>query len=228
MPAYLACPRGAQARPVILVLQEIFGVNAEMRRVADLVASIGYVGIAPNYYHRSDPDLDLPYDQQGVHKGMAAARKLTRATLAEDLCAAAGWARGQPFCNGRVGTWGFCMGGTVAFYSATLPEIDAACSFYGGAIARPLPGGEPELLDDVARVHAPLLLAFGGRDHSIPMESVERIRAALSTSHKEFELRVYPQEGHAFFRRGANGASTPAARNVWPLVQAFFKRTLSR
>ncbi|TAM77503.1 dienelactone hydrolase family protein [bacterium] len=226
MAAYVARPDGTQTRPAILVLQEIFGVNAEMRRITDLVASIGYVGIAPNYCHRTDPNLDLPYDRPGIQRGMAAARHVTRATLAEDLRAAAAWARSQPFCNGHVGAWGFCMGGTVAFYAATLSEIDAACSFYGGSVARTLASGEPEMLDDVAKVHAPLFLAFGGKDESIPMASVERIREQLTAHHKAFELHVYPDEGHAFFRHGANGEVTPAAREVWPLVQAYFKRVL--
>jgi|SRR5579872_149725 len=226
MPAYVSRPEGPETRPAIIVLEEIFGVNAEMRRITDLVASLGYIGLAPNYYHRTDPYLDVPYDDQGAQKGLDAAKHVTRATLAEDLRAAAAWVRSQSYANGHVGTWGFCMGGTVAFYSATLPEIDAACSFYGGSIARPLTSGEPEMLADASKIRAPLFLAFGGKDQSIPPDAVERIRQTLTALKKDFELHVFPSDGHAFFRRGVDGASTQAARDVWPLVQAFFKRAL--
>ncbi|MDE2573377.1 MAG: dienelactone hydrolase family protein [bacterium] len=226
MPAYLARPEGSQTRPAIIVLQEVFGVNAEMKRITELVASAGYVGLAPNYYHRTDPDLDAPYDQQGIERGRAAASHVTRATLAEDLRAAAAWLRGQPYVNGHVGTWGFCYGGTVAFFSATLPEIDAACSFYGGAIAKPLASGEPEMLAEVDKVRAQLFLAFGALDESIPAENVERIRGTLTAKQKAFELHVYPNVGHAFFRQGVGAEATPAAREAWRLVQAFFKQTL--
>ncbi|HVA37976.1 MAG TPA: dienelactone hydrolase family protein [Candidatus Dormibacteraeota bacterium] len=226
MPAYVARPEGAETRPAIIVLEEIFGINSEMKRITELVASAGYVGIAPNYFHRTDPHMDLPYDQSGIQQGLAAAKHVTRETLAEDIRAAAAWLRSQPFVNGHVGTWGFCIGGSVAFYSATLPEIDAACSFYGSMIARPLASGEPEMLADAAKVHTPLFFAFGGKDESLPPTSIERIRETLTADGKAFDLHVYPDEGHGFFRHGVNGEATPGARAVWSLVQAFFKRTL--
>ncbi|MBV8583513.1 MAG: dienelactone hydrolase family protein, partial [Candidatus Eremiobacteraeota bacterium] len=72
MPSYLARPESSSPAPAVLVLQEIFGVNKEMRRITDLVAQTGYVGLAINYYHRSDPDLDVPYNDEGMAKGRAA------------------------------------------------------------------------------------------------------------------------------------------------------------
>ena len=72
MPAYLARPYGGSPRPAVIVLQEIFGVNAEVKRIADLVASAGYVGLAINYYHRTHPNLSEPYTQEGLQNGFKA------------------------------------------------------------------------------------------------------------------------------------------------------------
>lgn len=231
MPSYLARPDGGAPRPAVIVLQEIFGVNTEVKRITDLVASAGYVGLAINYYHRTHPDLNEPYTPEGLQNGFAAAGKVTRAGLAADIEAARLWLVGQSFVQGdRVGTWGFCFGGTVAFFSATLPGIRAAIPFYGGSIAAPLPSGEPEMLADAIHVRAPLLLMFGGEDSYIPPEAVDRIRRTLTELHKTFELHVYPDQGHAFFRESTAAMDGDpkgrAVKDAWARVQAFLKTQL--
>lgn len=234
MPVYLARPDGDQRLPAVIVLQEIFGVNAEIKRITDLVASAGHVGLAINYYHRTHPDLNEPYTQEGLQTGFKAAAAITRATLAADLGASRDWLEEQSFVrHGHIGTWGFCFGGTVAFFSATLPGITAAVSFYGGNIAAPLPSGEPEMLADAAKIHAPLLLVFGGRDAYIPPEAVERIRATLTAAHKDFRIQIYPDMDHGFFRESSaemdplGDARAAAIADAWDLVQAFLKEHLT-
>ncbi len=225
MPCYLARPAGNDPRPAVIVLQEIFGVNTEVKRIADLLASTGYVALAINYYHRTDPDLNEPYTQHGLQKGFAAAAKVTRATMFADLSAARDYLNTQDFVNfGHIATWGFCFGGSVAFESATLPGLCAAISFYGGMIAAPFPSGEPEALTDVAALRCPILLVFGGKDDYITAEAVERIRAALTAAHKKFQLQVYADEGHAFFRESASVIdSSRSVADAWDLVQAFLR-----
>ena len=89
MPAYLARPDPASGpHPAVIVLQEIFGVNTEVRRIADLVASAGYVALAINYYHRTHPDLNEPYDPGGLERGFAAAGNVSKDTLRKDVAAA--------------------------------------------------------------------------------------------------------------------------------------------
>jgi len=225
MPAYLARPDVQGPRPAVIVLQEIFGVNTEVKRIADLLAATGYVAIAINYYHRTHPDLNEPYTQEGLQNGFAAAKNLTRATLAADLRATIDYLNEQDYVKfGHIATWGFCMGGTVAFESATLPGLAAAVSFYGGMIAAPFPSGEPEALADVADIRCPILLAFGGKDAYITPAMVERIRAALTAAHKRFQLQVYPDQDHAFFRDSSEAldSSTDVA-DAWELVQAFLR-----
>ena len=88
MPVYLARPEDPSPRPAVIVLQEIFGVNTEVKRIADLAASAGYVALAINYYHRTHPNLNEPYTQEGLQNGFAAAGAVTRAGLTADLEAA--------------------------------------------------------------------------------------------------------------------------------------------
>lgn len=226
MPCYLARPLDDGPRPAVIVLQEIFGVNTEVKRIADLLASAGYVAFAINYYHRTHPDLNEPYTQEGLQNGFAAAGNITRATIRADLTASIDYLNSQSFVkSGHLATWGFCFGGTMAFESATVAGLSAAIAFYGGNIAAPLPSGEPEVLADVNEIRVPLLLAFGGKDDYITAEIVERIRTALTAAHKDFEIKLYPEQGHAFFRDSSAALTTSAdVADAWNLVQAFLQK----
>jgi carboxymethylenebutenolidase len=228
MPCYLARPDGDDPKGAVIVLQEIFGVNTEVRRITDLLAATGYVALAINYYYRTDPTLNEPYTPEGMAVGFKAAAALTKANLRTDVAAAIDWLNAQPYvATGRVATWGFCLGGTVAFVTATLPGLAAAVSFYGGHIAQPMPDGEPEPLADVSEIRAPILLAFGGKDDYIPQSAVERIRAALTAANKKFEIQVYPDCGHAFFRESSASMNSADVADAWDLVQAFLARYLA-
>lgn len=229
MPAYIARPDGDGRRPAVIVLQEIFGVNTEVKRITDLVASAGYVGMAINYYHRTHPDLNEPYTPEGMQNGFAAAGKITRATLRADVQASIDWLNTQDFVQpGKIATWGFCMGGSAAFVTATLPGLAGAISFYGGMIAAPFPSGEPQGLADAKDIKCPMLLAFGGKDAYITADHVERIRKSLADAGKDFTIKVYPNEDHAFFRNSSAALQTnPDIADAWNLVQSFLKKTLS-
>jgi carboxymethylenebutenolidase len=225
MPSFVVRNEARPNAPGIVVLQEIFGVNAEMRRIAELVASDGFTALVPNFYHRTHPGLDAPYNDEGFEIGAAAARATTLEGLTADVIGSVRWLQdhGAP----KVGTWGFCFGGSLAFLSATFPEVRAAVSFYGAQIAKSQVPTRPPLITLVDRIQCPIFLAFGGKDRSIPAEDVEAIRKALAAAGKEFELDVYPDEGHAFFRHGVTGEATPAARAVWQKVQTFLHKHLS-
>lgn len=239
MPAYLARPDDdGRPRPAVIVLQEIFGVNTEVKRTTDLVAAAGYVGLAINYYHRTHPDLNEPYTPHGLQAGFKAAEAVTKATLRQDVAAAVEWlnARKDVAFN-HVATLGFCFGGTVAFVTATLPGLAAAVCFYGASIAAAMPDGEPEALVDASVVRAPLLLVYGGRDSYITAGHIERTRAALTAAHKRFAIQIYPEQTHAFFRNGGaqlgasgDGANDETPRDVadaWDRVQAFLRSSFA-
>jgi carboxymethylenebutenolidase len=227
MPSYLARPDGEQPRPAVIVLQEIFGVNREVRRIAELVAGAGYVALAINYYHRTHPSLNEPYTPEGFKAGLAAASAVRREGLVADLQGAVTWLDAQPFTeHGKIATLGFCFGGTLAFLSATLPGIRAAVSFYGGMIAGSFPSGEPGPLADVAAVHAPMLLFFGGKDEHITPDKVARIDEGLATHGKDYEIVLYPDSGHGFFRESSAKLNDEDVADAWERVQAFLAHNL--
>jgi carboxymethylenebutenolidase len=224
MPAYAAGPEGAP-RGGVIVIQEIFGVNADMRHIADSLAGAGYLAVVPAMFHRTDPHLEATHDDAGFAKGRAAAGAVDLAQIGADLTASAGFLHERLGDTRKIGTWGFCFGGSVAYYSATLPFVGAAVSFYGGQIAQSAGPSRPALVTLTPQVQAPLLLAFGGRDPHIPAQDVEVVREALEEHERIFDLRVYAEEDHGFFRAGPE--ANAGSRDVWPRVQAFFAAHLT-
>ena len=212
------------------MLQEIFGVNTEVKRIADLAASAGYVALAINYYHRTHPQLNEPYTPEGLQNGFKAAGAVTRAGLAADIGAARDWLGTQRYVGaGKIATWGFCFGGTVAFFSATLPGIGAAVALYGGNIAAGLPSGEPEMLADVAQVRAPLLLVFGGQDAYIPAEAVARIRSSVRQRQGRHDRGLEDRTTASSARRAEMDpapASAAANAKAWALVKGCLGQQL--
>jgi len=240
MDSYLARPpSGSGPHPAVIVLQEVFGVNAEMRRVTDMLAAAGYVGLAINYYHRTHPNLDLAYEESSMQTAMEARKSVTRDTLYADLNAAIAWLKDQDFVrDGKIASWGFCMGGSVAFLSATLTGVRGAICFYGGSIAKPFGSGEAGALQEVDNIKVPLLLCFGADDRGIPREDIEQIRQALDARGVTYKLEVYPGVGHAFFRQGtpravagqeqfSDEAIGNAVADSWNLVQTFLQECFS-
>lgn len=177
--AYLAQPQGTP-KGSIVVIQEIFGVNAHMRRVADRFAEYGYTAIAPAFFDHLETGVELDYDEAGFAKGKQLAGELGLERALEDVASAA-----QAISSaGRIGTVGYCWGGTVALLAALrlgLPSV----SYYG---ARNLP-----FLHEPPR--APLMFHFGKLDRHIPPEMVARHRELLP----QMSTFTYPAD-HGFNR----------------------------
>src|SRR5581483_5419880 len=167
MPAYLARPEeGSGAHPAVIVLQEAFGFTPETKRVTELVASIGYVGLAINYYHRTDREMVEPYTEEGVKKAYESAACVTPQNLDADVQGAVAWLNTQPFVKtGKIATLGFDFGADAAFVTADNTDLSGAILFYPTHLTHPMPcGGEPPL-DHVAEVSIPLLIMFGEQDY---------------------------------------------------------------
>ena len=237
MPAFLARPEdGSGAHPAVIVLQEIFGLNQEIRRITELLPSIGYVGLAINFYHRTHPNLSEQYNDEGMLRGREAATQATRESVLADVAAAAEWLTAQDFVkDGKVATWGFCFGGTVAYLSATLEGICGGIAFYGTGITREWGAAQQEALSAARDLRSPVLMVFGGEDQATPRESIERLDRTLRETGADYQIQIYPSVGHAFFRHGSpqavkSGASTSdeasaeAVADAWGLVQAFLRR----
>jgi len=227
MPAYLSRPGDGGTYPAVIVLEGVFGFDDELRRITDLLASTGYVGLAINYFYRTNPDFSQPFSPEGRAAGEAASKAIREDQARDDVGAARDWLNDQPFVDtGRVGTWGFGFGGTVAFVTATLPGILGAVVFYGQSINVPMPSGEPPPLADAKQIRAPLLLVFGGKDEMIAPDAIETISQALTENNKKFQMQLYPNVGHSFFRATMASVATREAADAWDLVQAFFERSL--
>lgn len=174
-------PRGA-----LVVIQEIFGVNAHMRGVTDRYAGEGFLALAPAMFDPVERSVELGYDESGFEHGraLAAALGFERAVAIVGAAADALRERAAVADTQRVGVVGFCWGGSVAYLANTRLGLPAV-SYYG---ARTVPFLEEPL-------RAPMLFHFGGRDHSIPAQDVEAHRRAKP----EAAIHVYPA-GHAFNR----------------------------
>ena len=227
MTAYLARPSANGAFPAVVVLEGVFGFDDELRRITELLASFGYVGLAINYFHRTDPDFKQPYTDEGRAAGEAATANVKKSDVLADVGAARDWLNAQDFVDsGHIGTWGFGFGGTLAYVTATLPGINAAVAFYGQSIVSLMPDGEAAPIEDTKDLRAPLLLVFGGQDRMISTSDVDVITDALKSYGKKFDVQLYPNVGHSFFRTTTDSTSTREAADAWDRVQAFFGKHL--
>ncbi len=177
--AYRADPAGAP-KGGIVVIQEIFGVNNHMRGVTETYAANGYLAIAPALFDRAEKGVELGYTEADIAAGRELRAKVGWDDPMKDIRAAMKAMAGA----GKIGTVGYCWGGSVAWLTATrLTGIAAAACYYGGQIAA--------FKDETPRV--PVMFHFGERDKGIPMADVEAVRAAQPKQ----TLHVYPA-GHGF------------------------------
>jgi carboxymethylenebutenolidase len=191
MDAYVAKPESGQG-PAVVVIQEIFGVNEWLRGIADWLAQQGYLAVAPDLFHRMEPNVQLTdktdaewtkafwfYENFNVDQGV------------QDLTDTVEAARKLPGCNGRVGTLGFCLGGKLAFLMATRSQANANVGYYGVQIEKSL--------DETVR--QPLLLHIAEADPYVNHEAQEQIKQALKDN-SNVTIHVYPGRDHAFTREG--------------------------
>ncbi len=197
-----ASPRGA-----VVVAQEIFGVNAHIRRVADRFAAAGFAALAPALFDPVRPGVELGYDDAGTALGRELAAELGFERALQAVSAAAQWLRDSGL---RVGVAGFCWGGTVAMLANTRHGL-ASVDYYGG---RSVP-----FLDEPAR--APMLFHFGERDPLIPPEDVQRHR----DRHPDAIIHTYPA-GHGFNCDERRDFAPDAAALAWGRTIAFFSEHL--
>ena len=228
MGAYLARPQGPGPFPGVVVWMEIFGINAHIRDVTERVAGLGYVAMAPDFFHRTMPGIELDYDDAGMARGMEALGKLDADLMIADARAAVGALRARSDVTNRIGTMGFCIGGHMAYLTACETDVAAAASFYGGGIAAAEgPGGKPSTLSRTPGIRGRILCLFGGRDALIPQDQVEAIRKALEAAGVRHEVVVYDEADHGFFCDQRATYHEASARDAWSRVQALFAEELT-
>jgi carboxymethylenebutenolidase len=215
--AYVARPKAASA-PAVVVLQEIFGVNQVMRDITDGLAGQGYLAICPDLFWRIEPGIDITDQSEAEWKR---AFELFNAFDVEagvgDIAATIAHIRGDPGCNGKVGAVGFCLGGLLAFLTATRTDADASVGYYGVGIENRVAEAE--------KLTHPLLMHIAEEDQFVPKPAQAVILAALK-DHLQIEIHAYPGCDHAFAREGGEHFNAEAARLANGRTLQFFQRTL--
>jgi carboxymethylenebutenolidase len=187
MTGYLVVPESGSG-PGVVLLQEIFGVNAHMRDVADLYAEEGYTVLAPDLFHTMEQRVELGYDGADMEKAFGFYQRFDLDQAVRDITASVSALRARPECTGKVGAIGFCLGGKLAWLAAAHAGVDAAVSYYGVGIEASL--------DDLATIKCPVTLHFGETDKFVPEEARAAIAAAVKG--KNIEVFVYPGADHGF------------------------------
>jgi len=196
MDAYLALPPAGRG-PGLLLLQEIFGVNAHIRGVAEQYALAGFTVLAPDLFWREARRVELGYVGEERERALALMKTVTRDNAVADMKASVAALRARPECAGqtgagKVGAVGYCMGGRLAFTAAARCGVDAAVCYYGGGIAAQL-----ELAPSIA---CPIQFHHAEKDASIPADAVASVRAAIAASPaaQRAEFHDYPGAEHGF------------------------------
>ena len=226
---YLARPEGDGPWPAVVVYMEIFGINSHIRDVTERVAREGYVAIAPDYFHRTGPRIELAYDDAGMAEGMKLLGQLQADEMIADAEATLGYLRGRGDVRGdHLGTIGFCIGGHMAYLTACTTDVRASASFYGGGVAGPQgPGGAPPTLGRTPGIQGRILCLFGGQDTMIPAQQVDAVRGAISDARVRGEVVVYEDADHGFFCDQRATHNEAAAAQAWERVKQLFGEELA-
>jgi carboxymethylenebutenolidase len=222
--AYLAIPEGAGRFPGIIVLQEIFGVNPHIRSVTARIAKLGYVAIAPALFDRLAPGLELGYASDDVELGRSYAQNTTAPQLLADIQAAIDYLKTLPQVAPNFGCIGFCFGGHVAYFAATLPEIAVTASFYGRGITTFTPGGGEPSIGQTGAIAGTMYMFFGMDDASIPPEHITEIEHALTQHDIPHQIWQYPGAEHGFCCDLRSSYNSTAADSAWQHVEELFQQ----
>lgn len=215
--AYVARPKAASA-PAVVVIQEIFGVNQVMRDITDGLAAQGYLAICPDLFWRIEPGIDITDQTEAEWKR---AFELFNAfdvdAGVKDIAATVSAIRKDPGCSGKVGAVGYCLGGLLAFLTATRTDADASVSFYGVGIEGRVAEAE--------KLTRPLMMHIAEEDQFVPKEAQKVILQALK-DHPNVEIHTYPGRDHAFARVGGQHYDEADAKLANGRTLQFFKKTL--
>jgi carboxymethylenebutenolidase len=223
MPAFEASPAG-EAKGGIVVVQEAFGVTSHIEDIARRLADAGWRAVAPAFFHRQGSPA-LAYDDFAAV--MPLMKELTAEGITTDLTAALDHLEAAGFAAAKSGVVGFCMGGSVTFYAATLRPLGAAVTFYGGGVAEGR-FGLPSLVDQAAKLQTPWLGLYGDIDQGIPIAEVEQLRTAAAATDVPTEIVRFAEADHGFNCNDRPAVFNPAAAaDAWARTLEWFDRYLA-
>ena len=216
---YIALPTKTPA-PAIIVIQEIFGVNQEMREKCDDLAAQGYVAVCPDLFWRIEPGIELVDSiEEQLQRAFSLFGQFDIESGMKDLQSTLGFLRKHKDVSGPVGCVGYCLGGKLAYKMAAETDIDASVSYYGVGIET--------MLDQAKNIRKPLMLHIAGEDKFVSKEAQQKIIDALS-GNPLVTIHAYPGCDHAFARGRGMHFNAEAAEMANGHTAGFFAQNLQK
>ena len=214
--SYVVYPERSSKAPVVIVVQEVYGLTPWIRSVADQLAADGYIAVAPDFLTMKN----LPDGPDSVVSplAVAATRSLNSADVQRQIDAVARYGMSLPAAQNKYGIVGFCWGGAVSFaHTAHSPTVSAAVVYYGTSPPR----------EALTSVRAPVLGLYGGEDNRVNA-TIPVADSVLRALGRTYEKNIYPGAGHGFLRQqsGQAGANMTASQAAWPATIAWFRKYL--
>jgi carboxymethylenebutenolidase len=223
IPAYRAMPAKGKKFPVVLVVQEIFGVHEHIKDLCRRLAKVGYFAIAPEMYARQGDVSKIENFRDIISKVVS---KVPDAQVMSDLDAAVAYATKTKKCDpAKLAITGFCWGGRVVWmYAAHNPKLKAGAAWYGRLVGDPTPLTPKNPVDVAGELKAPVLGLYAGKDQGIPLDTVQKMRDALVAKGKAGEIIVYPDAQHGFNADYRPSYSKADAADAWTKMLEWFKK----
>jgi carboxymethylenebutenolidase len=221
IPAYQAMPAEGGPFPIVLVVQEIFGVHEHIKDICRRLAKEGYMAIAPELFARQGDVSGL-----SINEILPIVAKVADQQVLSDLDAAVAYAAasGKADTN-RLAITGFCWGGRIAWlYAAHNPNLKAAVAWYGRLVGQQSETTSRHPIDIASELKAPVLGLYGAADQGIPVETVERMRSACEAAGKTCEIIIYPDAPHAFHADYRPSYRPEPAKDGWSRMLAWFRK----
>jgi carboxymethylenebutenolidase len=222
LPAYRAMPAKGGPFPVVLVVQEIFGVHEHIKDICRRFAKLGYFAIAAELYARQGDVSKL----KSIDEIRPIVAKVPDEQVMADLDACVDFAQKSGKGDvAKLGITGFCWGGRIVWlYSAHSKQLKAGVAWYGRLVGEPTQNNPKHPVNIAADLNAPVLGLYGGKDQGIPLDTVEQMRTALKAAKVEAEIIVYPDAPHAFFADYRPSFVAADAQDAWQKALAWFKK----
>jgi len=223
IPAYRAMPATGNLFPVVLVVQEIFGVHEHIRDICRRFAKLGHLAVAPELFAHQG-DVSKMSDINDVLSKVVS--KVPDAQVMSDLDATVAWADRSSKGNiAKLGITGFCWGGRIVWlYAAHNPQLKAGVAWYGRLVGRANELQPKHPIDVAASLKAPVLGLYGGDDSGIPLDTVDQMRKALKAQASPSEIIVYPNTPHGFHADYRPSYRKEQAEDGWKRLQEWFKK----
>ena len=216
--AYLAEPASSGTAPGMIVIQEIFGINSNIRAICDDYAAKGYIAIAPDLFWRQEPGVQLDSTtREGWDRAFALYSGFSETKGTEDLIATLAWLRSHPRVGGKIGAVGYCLGGKLAYLMSTRSDIDASVGYYGVGI--------DSSIGEAGAITKPLMLHVAEKDSFASPDALKTLCDGLEPI-VHATVHVYPGMDHAFARVGGDHYDPEAATLADGRTAHFFADTL--